>query len=333
VTKKREITVLPLPTRGRPKGFGGVVAEQLTLSMSADKQMAQVGEPVNLTVVMNGTGNMRTVAPPVLSGMESFKVYESGSQSDVFKKGYVVSGRKKYDYVIVPKVQGRHTIPAVKIQYFDPVRKKYMVARSHEVRLEVQPGTPEEGRKVIYAGTGEDFEVINQDIRFIHSVPSSLAMSAGIDVNGKLLLAVHALPLLALVASVTVERRRRRFRSDVGLARASRALRDAEKKMEAARKSFRGGQVGEGFSVLAGALAGYFADKMNVAAAGLTIDAIDAFLRRRGADDASVEDVRRLLVACDAARFAAAGSSGEQGVETVAEARDLLRSLERGALR
>jgi hypothetical protein len=332
-TKKKKIVVLPLPQRGRPEDFSGTVAEGLTLSMSADKQVVQVGEPVNLVVVMNGKGNIKTVAPPKLTGMESFKVYESGSQSDVFKKDYVVTGRKKYDYVVVPKMQGRHTIPALEMPYFDPVKKRYTVARSHAVNLDVQPGAKEEGRKIIYAGTGDDFEVISQDIRYIHPVPSSLAMSTGVGASGRLLLVVHALPLLVLAASVGVERRRRRFRANVGLARASRALRDAEKKLDAARKAFRAGRTDEGFTAVAGAVSGYFADKMNAAAAGLTLAAVEEFLRNRGVDEDSTVAVRRLLADCDAARFASGGSSADQGEEIAARGRDVLRSLERGYLR
>jgi len=333
VTKTKEIVVLPLPLRSRPENFGGVVAEGLTLSISADKQVVQVGEPVNLVVVLNGTGNMKTVAPPALSGMESFKVYESGSQSDLFKKGYVVTGRKKYDYVVVPKVQGRHTIPAIEMPYFDPAKKKYMVARSHAVHLDVQPGAKEEGRKIIYAGAGDDFEVISQDIRFIQSVPSSMAVSAGVIANGRLWIAVHVLPLCALVASVMVERRRRRFRANVGLARASRALRDAEKKLDSARKSFRSGTVEEGLAVVSGAVSGYFADKLNTAAAGLTLDMVDDFLRRKRVGEQTADAVRKLLAECDAARFAAGRYSAEQGAEMAARASDVLRETERGSLR
>jgi hypothetical protein len=42
-TEKKEIVVLPLPARGRPEEFSGVIAEGLTLSLSADKQVVQVG--------------------------------------------------------------------------------------------------------------------------------------------------------------------------------------------------------------------------------------------------------------------------------------------------
>lgn len=330
VTQAKKIVVLPLPRAGRPDGFSGVVAEDLTLSMAADKQVVQVGEPVNMAIELNGRGNLKTVAPPKLPDMEAFKVYESGSHSDVFKKNYVVSGRKKYDFVVVPKNQGKYTIPAVELPYFDPVRKKYAVARSHPVRLDVQPGAKEEGRKIIYAGTGDEFEVISQDIRFIHPVPSTITAARALGIySGRLLLGLHALPLLAIVLSLAVEKRRRRFRDDVGFARASRAFRDAERKLRAARKHIRSDQVDRGVAAIAGALWGYFGDKMNASAAGLTADSVGTFLRQRGVDDETSAAVRRVVGACDAARFASGSSSVEVGLGLAQQVHDVLRAMEK----
>jgi hypothetical protein len=332
-TKAWNITVLPLPLGRQPKGFGGVVAENLKLSMAADKQVVMVGEPINLTVELNGRGNMKTVAPPRLEGMESFKVYESGSHSDVFKKGYVVTGRKKYSYVVIPKFKGQHTIPAVNMTYFDPVKKKYLVTQSHPVHLDVQPGAKEEGRKIIYAGAGDEFEVISQDIRFIHPVPAVLSVSSGVFPNGRTLLALHALPLFAVIFSLAVERRRRRFRENISLARSSRALRDAEKKIGAARKMLQSGKIEDGFAGVSGALSGYFSDKMNAASAGLTAEAVETFLEGKGVDDDTVATVKRIIGACDAARFAAGPSSADDGVEIAAAASDVLRAIEKRYLR
>jgi hypothetical protein len=330
VTRAMKITVLPLPQRGRPADFGGVVAKDLMLAMSADKQVVQVGEPVNLSVVLNGEGNMKTVAPPELKGMESFKLYESGSHSDIFKKGYVVTGRKKYDYVVVPKNQGKHTIPAVELAYFDPVKKSYRVARSHPVHLNVQPGAKEEGRKIIYAGAGDQFEVISEDIRFIHPVPSTIAASNRLaGFGGRVLLALHALPLLAVMVSLAVEKRRRRFRDNVSLARASRALHDAEKKLGSAGKLFRGGEAEGGYAAVSAAVFGYFADKLNVSAAGLTAGTLETFLRDHGAVEEDTAALRSVIGACDAARFAAGDAPADRGLEVTTKARDVLRSIER----
>jgi hypothetical protein len=329
-TDPMSITVLPLPARGKPADFSGIVASELTASIVSDKQVVQVGEPINVSVEINGIGNMGTIAPPKLAELPQFKAYESGSSSDSFKKDYVVSGRRKFDYVMVPQVEGTFTIPGVRVAYFDPNLKLYQVAQSADIRVEVKPGTQEDGRKVIYAGGGNDFEVINRDVRFIHAVPAHLAVASSRFYQSPLFLAAHALPLLALGLSVVVERKRRRLRSDVGFARASRAAREAEKKLVEAERAFRGGKAEEGYGRVHAALFGYFADRANAPTAGLTSDDIENTLRAAHAGDDTVAAVREIIAACDAARYAVGAASTDRGVQLAVRTREVIAGLERG---
>jgi len=323
------ITVRPLPAAGKPSGFAGVVASDLTVSIAADKQVVQVGEPINVSVEISGIGNMGTIAPPKLAELPQFKTYESGSSNDSFKKDYVVSGRRKFDFVVVPQVEGAFTLPAVRVPYFDPKLEIYQVAQSAEVPVEVKPGTQEDGRKVIYAGGGDDFQVINRDIRFIHAVPASLRPMSAPFYRSPLFFAMQALPVLALAASVVVEKRRRRFRSDVGFARASRARRDAEKKLADAERAFRAGNAQDGFGRVHAAVFGYFADKMNAPVAGLTSEIIEGYLHQCHAGDETIASVRAVVDACDAARYAAGAVSGERASEILTLTHDAIASFER----
>ncbi len=323
-----EIVVLPLPESGKPAEFQGAVVRDLQVSISADKQVVQVGEPINVGIEMNGIGNMRTLAPPKLKDINEFKIYESGSSTDSFKKDYLVSGRRRFDLVLVPQAEGRFTIPPVRVPYFDPVRRAYAVAQSAPVAVEVQPGTAEDGRKLVYAG-GDDFRVINRDIRYIHQVPAGLTVAAPPFHASRWFAALHVLPAVVVGASLVVERRRRRLRSDVGFARASRALRDAGQKLGNADRLFRSNEGERGFALVQGALYGYFADKMNVPAAGLTSSGVAEFLRDRGIDDAVAESIRAVIAACDTARYAAGGSGAVDGRRIVNDAREALGAVER----
>lgn len=326
-----EVVVLPLPSAGKPTGFSGAVASDLVVSIVADKQVVQVGEPINVSVEVSGVGNMRTIAPPKLADLAQFKTYESGSSNDSFKKDYVVSGRRKFDFVVVPQVEGSFKMPAVRVPYFDPELKLYRVAQSAEIPVDVQPGTPEDGRKVIYAGGGDDFEVINRDIRFIHAVPASLPVASRPFYAHPVFFALQALPMLLLGASVVVERRRRRLRSDVGFARASRARREAERKLAEAERAFRDGNASDGFGRVHAAVFGYFADKMNAPVAGLTTDAVEAHLRETHASEEVTASLKAVIDACDAARYAAGAADVERGREGAARAREALIALERGS--
>ncbi len=329
LTDERRIVVLPLPAAGKPGGFNGIVARNLRVMIFADKQVAQVGEPVNVTIEINGIGNIKTIAPPPLAEMNEYKIYESGSKSDSFKKDYTVSGRKQYDFVVIPQVEGKWSIPAVEMAYFDPVAGRYEIARSHAIPMDVKPGAKEEGRKVIYAGGGDDIEVISRDIRYIHPVPSVIAMAHKPLYRNRVYMGLHVLPLLAVVASLFVERRRRRFRDDVVFARSSRALREAQRKLSLGEKLFGGGDIEGGYSALSGAVTGYFADKTNASAAGLTSTTIAEFLRGAGADEDVVTDVHRVLAECDAARFAAGAATPERGRDAGVSAASALKAIEK----
>ncbi|MBP2681727.1 MAG: Oxygen tolerance [Candidatus Krumholzibacteriota bacterium] len=331
-TKDIAVTVLPLPLRGRPANFSGLVGRSLELSVTADKNVAQVGEPITLKLEIQGEGNFKTMSAPAIPQPQGFKMYESGTSSDLFKKGDVVSGRKKYEYVLIPQVEGEKTVPAVELSYFDPAAKTYKTVRSAPIRLDVKPGAAEDGRRVVYAGSGEDIELLGKDINYIHPVPAVIRPATRTFVDSKLYLAAHAVPLFALLASIVVERRRKRLRDDVRLARASRAARKAEKSLDRARGLFKQGKRGEVYPLVSSALRGYLADKMNAAEAGLTRDDLERFLGEKGVRDEDAAELRSILNACDSAQYAPSVSDtkGDEGAgDIVARAAEALKILDK----
>lgn len=327
------VTVLPLPVRGRPADFSGLVGRGLEFNVRADKNVVQVGEPVTLTFEIQGEGNFKTTSAPAFAAPDGFKMYESGTSSDVFKKDNVVAGRKKYEYVLIPRFEGEKTVPAVSLSYFDPVKKSYQTVRSAPIQLEIKPGTLEEDRRVVFAGGGQDIEVLGKDIRYIHPVPAAIRPAPPTFVAGGLYLALYALPLVALIASIAVERRRKRFRGDVRLARASRAARDAAKRLDRARALSKEGQIAAVYPAVSAALRGYVADKMNASVSGLTRDDIERFLDERGAAGDVRAELESILATCDSAQYAPlvyAEQGGEAAIGIVERAAVLVKNLDRG---
>jgi hypothetical protein len=331
-TRPIEITVLPLPAAGRPRGFKGLVGRDLDLQTRLDKQVTQVGEPVTLSLQITGIGNVKTMAAPVLPEIDGFKLYESGSSENVFKDNYIVSGRKTFEYVLVPKVEGAKVIPPVQLSYFDPVAHRYVTAASSALRLDVQPGVQEEGQRIVFAGGEDQIEVLARDIKYIHPVPAVLAVNPAHLYSKRVFAALQSAPLLAVLLSLLVERRRRRWRDNTRLARYERASREALKKLSQAEKLEKRGDRGGAFSKVAEALREYLADKMNAAPAGLTFDAIDEFLAGSRVGETERMELKRLLDACDAAKYSAGSSLDGRGADTMVEAGRLIKSLEKGGL-
>ncbi len=136
--------------------------------------------------------------------------------------------------------------------------------------------------------------------------------------------------MIAVAFSLVAERRRRKFSHNVGFARAARALRNADKKLNAGRKHFSNGRYEQGFAKLSAALDGYSADKMNVSPLGLTVEAIDEFLDGRDVDDETRQALRSVFAARDQARYASAGLSADTASDTLERAWEALRTLEKG---
>jgi hypothetical protein len=324
-TDEIPITVLALPQRGKPENFSGLVGRGLTISLRADKQVVQTGDPVNVVLEVAGEGNFKTMAAPQIPPMNGFKVYESGSSSELFKNDYVVSGRKRIEVVLIPQVEGSTAIPAVQLSYFDPTTREYKTIQSDPVQLDVKPGSPEDGRRVVFTGSGEDIAVLGKDIHFIHPVPALVAAGRKDLYNNPFYLGAHAIPLLAVIASLVVERRRRRWRSDAALYRARTAAREAEKRLRQARTH---GDASAAFAAISLALRGYVADKMNKSEPGLTTDEITRFLVENDAAQATVDRVCAVLRTCDGARYSASSMSTDQIERTRLEAGEIIAALE-----
>jgi hypothetical protein len=148
-TNEMPITVLPLPNRGKPANFSGLVGREMTVSLRTDKQVVEAGDPVNVTLEIAGKGNFKTMAAPKIPEMSGFKVYESGATSELFKNEYVVSGRKRIEFVLIPQVEGSTVIPPVQISYFDPSARAYRTMQTAPVQMSVKPATAERGRRIV----------------------------------------------------------------------------------------------------------------------------------------------------------------------------------------
>jgi hypothetical protein len=290
--------------------------------------VVEAGEPVNVTLQIEGEGNFKTMAAPKIPEIPGFKLYESGSTSELFKNDYVVSGRKRIEFVLIPQVEGSTVIPPIQMSYFDPPAQRYKIIQSAPVQMTIKPGTKEKGRQVVFTGSGENIDVLGRDIHFIHPVPAQISLGRAPLLRGGAFAALHAVPLLAVIMSVVVARRRKRWMNDAPAYRARFAMREAEKMLRHASALIKENR--EAFSVISAAVRGYLADKMNKSASGLTDDEIVAFLREKTIDEKVVEALRSALLMCDGAQYSSAASSADQAESTRRQAGDVLESLERG---
>ncbi len=132
-----KIEVDPLPTR--PSGFSGGVG-QFKLKAAADHTEVKAGEPINISVTIEGVGNLKLVKQPQLELPKDFDHYDPKvtDKTKLTERG--VEGSMTYDYLIVARNPGEYVIPGVELTYFDTASKAYKTLTTNEITLKVAKG-------------------------------------------------------------------------------------------------------------------------------------------------------------------------------------------------
>lgn len=135
-TPIHKMQVQSLPQSGQPQGFSGAIG-QFNCELSIDSKECQAHDPITLSLRISGTGNFPRVQAPELSQSDAWRSYPPDASMEP-SPTHPLSGSKRFDYILRPKIAGQLTTPESTFSYFDPESKTY-------VELEI-PGQPVEVR-------------------------------------------------------------------------------------------------------------------------------------------------------------------------------------------
>jgi hypothetical protein len=319
------IRVKPLP-EGAPPQFNGAVG-RYRLAASVDRTSVAQGEPITLTVRIEGTGNLKTVPDVPLPAMPEFKAYDSSSSSDVDASGGAVKGQKTSQVVLVPLKAGQLTVPPLTMAWFDPQAGAYRTESSAAVPVTVTPGATTAGGAAGGGGRGA-IEVVGQDIRYLKTELGRVSAAGRRPWDGALFWLFQLLPVGLMVTALVHERHRRRLTDDVGFARQVRSGREATRRLKRANDLAAANDDGL-FAELSAALLGYVADRSNRAAAGLTHDELRRLLAAKRIPGEVAGRLVAFLESCDMARFAPAAAGASDRRRLLDEAAALIEELKR----
>ncbi len=133
-----EISVNPLPQKGRPKDFAPGSVGKFRLHGRLDRRRTETGQPVTLTVILEGSADINRVLPPKLPPLPDAKVYPPTEKRENFQQGLRLSGRYTAEYLVVPNRSGRLRIPPLTFSYYDVDERKYKTARTPEFSVFVK---------------------------------------------------------------------------------------------------------------------------------------------------------------------------------------------------
>ena len=172
-TNPRVLDVQPLPKEGRPENFSGAIG-QFTMRAEASPKSAAAGEPVTLTLTVEGRGNFDAMTPPTLSGADGWRSYapkESFKGNDAIGYG----GTKVFEVSMVAR-EDRTATPGAEFSYFDPLKKKYITIKTEPVAVTAAGGGA--GAADTDAAAGQDLPPVGNVISDIAAPATALASHA-----------------------------------------------------------------------------------------------------------------------------------------------------------
>lgn len=324
-----KIKVKPLPGT-KPDDFSGIVGK-VSLTASLDKDSVKVNDAISLKIVLSGSGNLRLANTPDLKLPADVEVYDPKISDDLRNASDGTSGRKTFEYLLIPRHHGEYSIPPVSYSYFDISTRKYEKLTIPELRFfAVKSDQPGSGITVIGGVSKEDVKYLGKDIRFIDQNPGMLRKSGNILSSKRSFYSIYAIALILFLAVLFARREHIRRNSDIAKVRNRKAAKVAGKRLKDAKACLKEGPSDKFYDEILKAIWGYLSDKLNIPLSDLTRTSAVESLRERGIREEEITRLVSVLDACEFARYAPA-SSGSEAERLYEDASNFISSVENPA--
>jgi hypothetical protein len=310
------IRVLALPETGKPAEFTGGVG-RFTISGALDRTATTNSEPINLTLRISGSGNVRMVGKPGIPAVPGLRILDPEIKEDVRVGPDGVQGTRTFRYPIIPQTDGKFVIPPIRIGYFDPRTKSYATLATGPYECSAS-GSIQSAPLVEATG----LKVLGTDINYIKADAAGLAVTP-IDPPGwpNLLYAVS----LGLVAGALWYRgHSQRLLSDRGYARKMRSSRLVRARLRQAEAFLKRRDERSFHAALTQAVTGYLGDRFDIETQAMTKEQLQAELERLQVGPETVTAIIEIIGQCEIARFSPGARTNDDPQQLFRKARDVM---------
>ena len=293
------IQVDPLPAR--PAGFSGGVGS-FTISAQLNKTDIKANNPVTLRVIVSGRGNLKLIKKPEVKFPKDFDTYDAKVTDKTKLTSNGVEGNMVYDFLAVPRNQGKYEIPPIEFVYYDTEANAYKTVKTQAFTLNVAKGS---GSASVsdYTGDAAD-DQLNKDIRGIKTGDADVH-DIGDFFFGSTAYWVAMCVLAAIFVSLFVVFRHRAIaNANIDRMRGKKANKVATKRLKKANRLMLDGKASLFYDEVLRALWGYVGDKLSIPVEKLSRENISQRLAERSVGDETIALFIGALDECEFERYA-----------------------------
>ena len=301
------IEVDPLPAR--PTGFSGGVGK-FSMKTEIDKTELKTNDPLTIRVTITGTGNMKLMKAPEVKFTKDFDTYDVKVTDKTKLTTSGLEGSMIYEYLAVPRHQGKYHVPPVEFTYFDTKEKQYKTLTSEAYDLAVAKGDGDETTVQSYGGSQEDIQMLANDIRYIKLGNVNMQSEGSLFFASTLYWIALAVLVLVFILLFVVFRQRAIENADLVKTRGKKANKVAVKRLKKAAKLMKDNKPGEFYDETLRALWGYVGDKLNIPVEQLSRNNISDRLTERNVNAETVKQFIEAIDECEFERYAPGDPKG-----------------------
>ena len=319
-----DIEVKTLPAKDKPASYKGAVG-QFTFTSSIDKTEMKSNDAFTVTYSVSGNGNIELLELPKPVFPPDFEVYDPKITTNTKNNSYGISGTKKVEYVVIPRVSGDFTINPAEFSYYDPAKNKYVTLTSDKYELHVERSANEGSGGIVYSGGQEAIKVVGSDINHIMMI-GKLKKDGTLLFGSPLYFILIVLMLAIFVTGLVFYKRVNKFNQNQVLVRNKKATKTAKKRLQNAYKYLKIKDTAHFYEEFSQALWGYISDKLNISRSQLSMDTVKEMMESKDVAEDIVNQFIDLLNNCEYARFAPGDPEKkmeelyEKGVEVITKA-------------
>ena len=313
-----DVQVDPLPKK--PADFSGGVGH-FDISAQANHTSVKAGSPVTIRIVVSGTGNLKLIKQPVLTLPKDFDKYDPKVSDKTRLTANGIEGSMVYDFLVVPRNQGKYTLPAVGFTYYDTQSNAYRTVHTQPITLEVAKGDGKTSDVADYSDEAPS------DILPIKEGKATIVSGGDWFFASTAYWCILVVAFLAFAVLLIVFRKRAADNADVVRMKGKKANKVAIKRLRTASRLMTTGQRDAFYDEVLKALWGYVGDKLNMPVEQLSRDNISEQLSKIQIASQTIEKFISALDECEYERYAPGDVAGNMS-KTYESAFDAIMEIE-----
>lgn len=316
-----KVKVANLPATDITSFKGGI--GNFKMSVEVDKKRIKQNDPINLRINISGTGNIKLIDPPDFIIPDGFEKYDPKINESI-NRSNVVSGKRTYEYLLIPRKFGKYEIPSFDWTYFDLSKRSYVTLTSDPISIDI-----EKGDGIIAYGSQlnkNEIELLNKDIRFIR-ISSFNPESNVLIIKSLWYWIIYIVSILGFVILYVFFKKEESLKNDIIQWRYTKSYKNSINKLNKLVKNINKHNKNYIYSGIYDILYEFLQARLKLPASNLNLQTIIEKLKANNFDQTKIDELTNIIQKCELIKFASVNFEQDDINEFISKVKSIINEI------